>query len=164
MSMRVGLALLNKDHEMKRLIFSMYDHKEISYEAAMKIISSLTTKIVYTNDESYDGIPLSEDPWEERCGHCLSPWKGGDPKYSIHAVVALLYPEYMYNYDSPTSSKEFREFREFLKSHTILGDVCESCFVKLMTEHFGKEKALSIKKELESKMEYDTWHVQRKEK
>ncbi|HBK26975.1 MAG TPA: hypothetical protein DDY92_00095, partial [Dialister sp.] len=126
MTMRVATALLNKDHEMKSLIFSMYDNKEISYEAAMKIIWQLTTKMIYTDDKRYDEIPLSEDPWERRCGHCLTPMKGGDPKYSMHYVVALLYPGDMYNYNSPTGSKEFKAYRDFLKSHTILGDVCES--------------------------------------
>lgn len=159
MTMRVATALLNKDNEMKSLIFSMYDNKEISYEAAMKIIWSLMTKMVYTDDKRYDGIPLTEDPWERRCGHCLTPMKSGDPKYSMHYVVALLYPGDMYNYNLPTGSKEFKAYRAFFRTHTILGDVCESCFLKLLTEYYGKDKAEWIKKELESKMEYDTWHV-----
>lgn len=170
MSMRVTKAIMNKENELKELVLSMYDREAISHEAAMELIDKSVTKEFYTDDSVYDTLPDVPNPLKKRCGYCLRPWRDGEGKYSLNNLMDIVFHEDMLQYytfshcDPQSVSPEFLKLLALIREKHIMDDVCENCFMKLMDECFGEKRALEIKKELESRLAYDVWHVDKSKK
>lgn len=160
MGMRVSKALINKDYEVKKAILDLFDTKEISASAARKLLVRTQSKMYHVNDEDYDKEGWVDNPMDNRCGCCLKTMELGDPRYPIAGLICYMFPEEWNNGGRESTNPKYKRLQSLIAKSGLVGDICESCFMKLMTEYYGSDKpALSLKAELEARMEYKTWHV-----
>lgn len=134
------------------VVIDLYDHGEISVEAARKLLHQCRKGVHWCDGNEYEAVACC---YENRCGYCLKKLEPGTPLLDLFSVIRFLY--------------DLQDIAEYNKSRIIIDCVekkagydffCEDCLARLLMDAgIDKEKVLCAIEKYKHHEDPSCWSV-----